>query len=33
MIFTGNNPRMFNDFKKVMIIEYEMIDSGEMSPS
>ncbi|KAG8490237.1 hypothetical protein CXB51_015585 [Gossypium anomalum] len=31
MIFTGNNPGMFNDFKNAMTKEFEMIDIGEMS--
>ena len=31
IIFTGNNPCMFNDFKKVMTKEFEMTDIGEMS--
>ncbi|KAL8094563.1 hypothetical protein AgCh_036190 [Apium graveolens] len=31
MIFTGNNPGMFNDFKKVMTNEFEMTDIGQMS--
>ncbi|KAG8478853.1 hypothetical protein CXB51_028662 [Gossypium anomalum] len=31
MIFMGNNPGMFNDFKKAMTKEFEMIDIGEMS--
>lgn len=30
MIFTGNNPGMFNDFKKAMTKEFEMTDIGEM---
>lgn len=30
MIFTRNN-RMFNEFKKVMIVEFEMTDIGQMS--
>ncbi|KAL8087732.1 hypothetical protein AgCh_037766 [Apium graveolens] len=31
MIFTGNNPGMFNDFKKVMTNEFEMTYIGQMS--
>ncbi|WOG95118.1 hypothetical protein DCAR_0314420 [Daucus carota subsp. sativus] len=31
MIFTGNNPGMFDDFKKVMTNEFEMTDIGQMS--
>jgi len=31
MIFTGNNPKMFEEFKKNMIKEFEMTDIGEMS--
>ncbi|KAE8679315.1 hypothetical protein F3Y22_tig00111402pilonHSYRG01195 [Hibiscus syriacus] len=31
MVFTGNNPGMFNDFKKAMTKEFEMTDIGEMS--
>ncbi|KAK8571246.1 hypothetical protein V6N13_103375 [Hibiscus sabdariffa] len=31
MIFTGNNPGMFHDFKKAMTKEFEMTDIGEMS--
>ncbi|XP_055822197.1 uncharacterized mitochondrial protein AtMg00810-like [Solanum dulcamara] len=31
MIFTKNNPSMFNDFKKVIAKEFEMTDIGEMS--
>ena len=26
LIFTGNNPTMFEDFKKSMVHEFEMID-------
>ena len=31
MIFTGNNPSMFDDFKKVMTNEFEMTDISQMS--
>ncbi|XP_061352816.1 uncharacterized mitochondrial protein AtMg00810-like [Gastrolobium bilobum] len=31
MIFTGNNPGMFCDFKKAMTKEFEMTNIGEMS--
>ncbi|KAK3024990.1 hypothetical protein RJ639_044367 [Escallonia herrerae] len=31
MIFTENNPGMFNNFKKAMTKEFEMTDIGEMS--
>ncbi|GAA0168672.1 transmembrane signal receptor [Lithospermum erythrorhizon] len=31
MVYTGNNPDMFNDFKEVMTKEFEMTDIGEMS--
>ena len=31
MIFTGNNPGMFDDFKKVMTNEFEISDIGQMS--
>ncbi|KAJ7978961.1 Retrovirus-related Pol polyprotein from transposon TNT 1-94 [Quillaja saponaria] len=31
LIFTGNNPIMFEDFKKAMICEFEMTDMGLMS--
>jgi hypothetical protein len=31
LIFTGNNPKMFGDFKQVMIKEFEMTDIGLMS--
>ena len=31
MIFTGNNPGMFDDFKKVMTNEFEMTDIGRIS--
>jgi hypothetical protein len=31
LIFTGNNPSMFEDFKKAMIQEFEMTDIGLMS--
>lgn len=31
MIFIGNNPNMFNDFKKAMAKEFEMTDIGHMS--
>ena len=31
MIFTGNNPGMFSEFKKVMTTEFEMTDIGQMS--
>ena len=31
LIFTGNNPRMFEDFKKAMAREFEMTDIGLMS--
>ncbi|KAK2969837.1 hypothetical protein RJ640_000654 [Escallonia rubra] len=31
MIFTGNNPGMFTNFKKAMTKEFEMTDIGEMS--
>ena len=31
LIFTGSNPSMFEEFKKAMINEFEMIDIGLMS--
>jgi hypothetical protein len=31
LIFTGNNPSMFDDFKKAMTQEFEMIDIALMS--
>ena len=31
LIFTGNNSRMFNNFKKVMAQEFEMSDIGLMT--
>jgi hypothetical protein len=31
LIFTGNNPKMFGDFKEAMIKEFEMTDIGLMS--
>lgn len=31
MIFTNNNLKMFKEFKKNMIKEFEMNDIGEMS--
>ncbi|KAL5566704.1 hypothetical protein UlMin_029868 [Ulmus minor] len=31
LIFTGSNPRMFDDFKKVMTREFEMTDIGLMA--
>ncbi|KAK1359568.1 hypothetical protein POM88_044042 [Heracleum sosnowskyi] len=31
MIFTGNNPGMFDEFKKVMTNEFEMTYIGQMS--
>ena len=31
LIFTGNNPKMFEDFKKAMTREFEMTDIGLMS--
>jgi hypothetical protein len=31
LIFTGNNPSMFEDFKKAMTQEFEMTDIGFMS--
>lgn len=31
LIFTGNNPSMFDKFKKAMIGEFEMTDIGMMS--
>jgi len=31
MIFTGNNPKMFEEFKKNMIKEFAMTDIREMS--
>jgi hypothetical protein len=31
LIFTGNNPSMFEDFKKAMAQEFEMTDIGLMS--
>ena len=32
MIFTSNNPTMFEDFKKSMVQEFEMTDIGLMTP-
>lgn len=31
MIFTGNNPSMFADFKRSMVKEFEMTDVGLMA--
>ena len=31
LIFTGSNPSMFEEFKKIMINEFEMTDIGLMS--
>jgi hypothetical protein len=31
LIFTGNNPKMFEDFKQAMIKEFEMTDIGLIS--
>jgi hypothetical protein len=31
LIFTRNNPKMFEDFKQVMTKEFEMTDIGPMS--
>jgi hypothetical protein len=31
LIFTGNNPKMSENFKQVMIKEFEMTDIGFMS--
>ena len=31
LIFTGNNPIMFKDFKKSMVQEFEIIDIGLMT--
>ena len=31
LIFTGNNPKMFDDFKRAMSTEFEMTDIGLMS--
>lgn len=31
LIFTGSNPKMFEDFKRAMNHEFKMIDSGLMS--
>ena len=31
LIFTGNNPTMFDDFKQSMVQEFEMTDIGLMS--
>lgn len=31
MIVIGNNPKMFDDFKKAMPKEFEMTDIGHMS--
>jgi hypothetical protein len=31
LIFTGNNPTMFEDFKKSMVQEFEMTDIGLMA--
>jgi hypothetical protein len=31
LIFTGNNPKMFEDFKQAMIKEFEITDIGFMS--
>ena len=31
LIFTGNNPSMFEDFKKAMTKEFEMTDIGLMA--
>jgi hypothetical protein len=30
LIFTGNNPMMFEDFKQAMTKEFEMMDTGLM---
>jgi hypothetical protein len=31
LIFIGNNPKMFGDFKQAMIKEFEMTDIGFMT--
>jgi len=31
LIFTGNNPTMFEDFKKSMVQEFEITDIGLMA--
>jgi len=31
LIFTGNNPTMFKDFKKSMVQEFEIINIGLMT--
>jgi hypothetical protein len=31
LIFTGNNPMMFKDFRKSLVQEFEMIDIGLMT--
>jgi hypothetical protein len=31
LIFTRNNPKMFGDFKQIMIKEFEIMDIGLMS--
>ena len=31
LLFTGNNPTMFTDFKKNMVQEFEMTDIGLMA--
>jgi hypothetical protein len=31
LIFAGNNPTMFEDCKKIMVHEFEMMDIGQMS--
>ena len=31
LIFTGNNPTMFEDFKKSMVQEFEMTNIGLMA--
>jgi hypothetical protein len=31
LIFTGNNPTMFEDFKKCMVQEFEMTNIGLMA--
>jgi Reverse transcriptase (RNA-dependent DNA polymerase) len=31
LIFVGNNQRLIDEFKKVMNLEFEMIDLGMMS--
>ena len=31
LIFTGNNLKMFGDFKQAMVKEFEMTDNGHMA--